>query len=167
MQHRFVLFFYYLFFSFVLLELKPFVLKGKVLGENYEKVWKFVKKCENSETILPFSCCPLVFLWIFEFCVFSVSFFVCFPFSLSGFSRYLSIHLSTYMPLLQRGMLPMRFRERTIKSTEGPKSEGKVVQNEGKPPDLACFAPSSAHVPEPCLWPIWLTFSSAKRGTQH
>ena len=25
--------FYYLFFSFVLLELKPFVLKGKVLGE--------------------------------------------------------------------------------------------------------------------------------------
>ena len=30
--------FYYLFFSFVLLELKPFVLKGKVLGENSEKV---------------------------------------------------------------------------------------------------------------------------------
>ena len=30
--------FYYLFFSFVLLELKPFVLKGKVLGENYENV---------------------------------------------------------------------------------------------------------------------------------
>ena len=34
--------FYYLFFSFVLLELKPFVLKGKVRGEkfmkNYEKV---------------------------------------------------------------------------------------------------------------------------------
>ena len=34
--------FYYLFFSFVLLELKPFVLKGKVLGENSEKS---VKKC--------------------------------------------------------------------------------------------------------------------------
>ena len=59
--------FYYLFFSFVLLELKPFVLKGKVLGE---KLWKSVKKCEkvwksvkNYETILPFSCCPLVFPW--------------------------------------------------------------------------------------------------------
>ena len=55
--------FYYHFFSFVLLELKPFVLKGKVLGE------KILKKCEkvrqsveNYETILPFSCCPLVFL---------------------------------------------------------------------------------------------------------
>ena len=32
-QHRFVQFFYYLFFSFVLIELKPFVLKGKALGE--------------------------------------------------------------------------------------------------------------------------------------
>ena len=30
--------FYYLFFSLVLIELKPFVLKGKVLGENSEKV---------------------------------------------------------------------------------------------------------------------------------
>ena len=30
--------FYYLFFSFVLIELKPFVLKGKVPGEKYEKV---------------------------------------------------------------------------------------------------------------------------------
>ena len=28
-------YFYYLFFSFVLLELKPFVLKGKVLGEKF------------------------------------------------------------------------------------------------------------------------------------
>ena len=60
--------FYYLFFSFVLLELKPFVLKGKVPGKNYEKVPKSVKKCERSvksyETVLPFSCCPLVFLWI-------------------------------------------------------------------------------------------------------
>ena len=34
----FCLFVYYLFFSFVLIELKPFVLKGKVLGE---------KICEN------------------------------------------------------------------------------------------------------------------------
>ena len=30
--------FYYLFFSFVLIELKPFVSKGKVLGKNSEKV---------------------------------------------------------------------------------------------------------------------------------
>ena len=30
--------FYYLFFSFVLLELKPFDLKGKVLGKNNEKL---------------------------------------------------------------------------------------------------------------------------------
>ena len=52
--------FYYLFFSFVLLELKPFVFKWKVLGE---KFWKSAKKCENYETILPFSCCPLVFPW--------------------------------------------------------------------------------------------------------
>ena len=53
--------FYYLFFSFVLIELKPFVLKGKVLGEkilkNSEKVRKLMK---NYETILPFSCWPLV-----------------------------------------------------------------------------------------------------------
>ena len=49
-----------IFFSFVLLELKALVLKGKALGE---KFWKSVK---NSETILPFSCCPLIFLWIGE-----------------------------------------------------------------------------------------------------
>ena len=53
----------YLFFSFVLIEPKPFVLKGKVLGANSEKVRNSVKKCENYETILPFSCCPLVFPW--------------------------------------------------------------------------------------------------------
>ena len=52
--------FYYLFFSFVLVELKPFVYKGKVLGEKFRKS---VKLCENYETILPFSCCPLFFLW--------------------------------------------------------------------------------------------------------
>ena len=57
--------FYYLFFSFVLLELKPFVCKWKVLGEKFWKVPKSVKKCENYETILPFSCCPLVFPWFF------------------------------------------------------------------------------------------------------
>ena len=54
--------FYSLFFSFVLIELKPFVLKGKSRGKNYEKGPKSVKKCEKSETIFPFSCCPLVFL---------------------------------------------------------------------------------------------------------
>ena len=31
-------YFYYFFFSFVLLELQPFVLKGKVLGEKFRKV---------------------------------------------------------------------------------------------------------------------------------
>ena len=38
---------YYLFFSFVLLELKPYVLKGKSWGKNSEKVPKSVKKCEK------------------------------------------------------------------------------------------------------------------------
>ena len=37
-------FFYYLFFPFVLIELKPFVLKGKVLGEKFEKVCKILKR---------------------------------------------------------------------------------------------------------------------------
>ena len=55
--------FYYVFFSLVLIELKPFALKGKVLGKNSQKMWKIMKKCENYETILPFSCCPLLFLW--------------------------------------------------------------------------------------------------------
>ena len=49
--------FYYLFFSFVLIKLKPFVLQGKVLGE---KFWKSVKKCEKvwndfALWLLPFS----------------------------------------------------------------------------------------------------------------
>ena len=48
--------FYYLFFSFILLELKPFVLKGKVLGE---KLWKSVKKCRKVWKILK-RFCPLV-----------------------------------------------------------------------------------------------------------
>ena len=51
----------FLLFSFVIIELKPFVLKGKVLGEKYRKKCKKNGKCENYETILPFSCCPLVF----------------------------------------------------------------------------------------------------------
>ena len=45
--------FYYLFFSFLLLELKPLGFKRKVLGE---KFWKSAKKCEKLWTILPFSC---------------------------------------------------------------------------------------------------------------
>ena len=54
--------FYYLFFSFVLLELKPFVLKGKVRGGKImKKCEKSVKIMKNYETILPFSFCPLVF----------------------------------------------------------------------------------------------------------
>ena len=52
--------FYYLFFSFVLIELKPFVLKGKVLGKNSEKVWESAKRCEKvwndfALWLLPFS----------------------------------------------------------------------------------------------------------------
>ena len=53
--------FYDHFFSFVLLELSPLFLSGKSWGNNSEKVPKSVKKYENYETILPFSCCPLVF----------------------------------------------------------------------------------------------------------
>ena len=52
--------FYYRFFSFILLELQPFVLKGKSWGKNSEKVRTIVKNMKNSETILPFSCCPFV-----------------------------------------------------------------------------------------------------------
>ena len=48
--------FYYLFLSFVLLELKPFVLKGKVPGE---KLWKSVKNCEKVWKIMK-RFCPLV-----------------------------------------------------------------------------------------------------------
>ena len=47
--------FYYLFLFFVLLELKPFVLKGKVPGENYEKVPKSVKMWKIMKRF-----CPLV-----------------------------------------------------------------------------------------------------------
>ena len=45
--------FYYVFFSFVLIELKSFVLKGKLLGENS------VKMCEKSVKIMK-RFCPLV-----------------------------------------------------------------------------------------------------------
>ena len=55
--------FYYLFFSFIILELKPLVLKGKVRGEIFmKKCQKVRKNAKNYETILPFSFCPLVFL---------------------------------------------------------------------------------------------------------
>ena len=54
--------FYYLFFSFIILELKPLVLKGKVRGGKImKKCQKVRKSAKNYETILPFSCCPLVF----------------------------------------------------------------------------------------------------------
>ena len=46
-------YFYYLLFSFVLIELRPFVLKGKVMGETFRK--KKSEKCENYEAISPFS----------------------------------------------------------------------------------------------------------------
>ena len=55
--------FYYLFFSFVLIELKPFVLKGESPGGKIlKKCEKVLKSVKTYETILPFSCCPLVFL---------------------------------------------------------------------------------------------------------
>ena len=61
-QNRFVqIFLFYLFFSFVLLELKPFVLKGLTWGKIMKKCQKVPKNVKNYETILPFSCCPLVF----------------------------------------------------------------------------------------------------------
>ena len=41
----------------------PLFWREKSRGKNYEKVWKILKKYENYETILPFSCCPLVFPW--------------------------------------------------------------------------------------------------------
>ena len=49
-------YFYYLFFSFVILELKPLVLKGKVRGE---KLRKSAKKCEKVRKIMK-RFCPLV-----------------------------------------------------------------------------------------------------------
>ena len=36
--------FYYFFFSFVLIELKPFVVKGKSWGKKCGKVWKILKR---------------------------------------------------------------------------------------------------------------------------
>ena len=49
--------FYYLFFSFIILELKPLVLKGKKSGgKNYEKVPKSAKKVRKIMKRF----CPLV-----------------------------------------------------------------------------------------------------------
>ena len=42
-----------IFFSFVLLELKPFVLRGKSWGKNSEKVRKSVKNVKNYERFRP------------------------------------------------------------------------------------------------------------------
>ena len=55
-------YFYYLFFSFVLIELKPFVLKGKVLGV---KFWKCLKKVWKSVKIMKQFCPLVVALWFF------------------------------------------------------------------------------------------------------
>ena len=50
--------FYYIFFSFVLIELKPFVLKGESPGgQILKKCEKVRKSVKNSETILPFTIC--------------------------------------------------------------------------------------------------------------
>ena len=51
--------FYYLFFFFIILELKPFGFEGESPGGKILK--KVPKIAKNYETILPFSCCPLVF----------------------------------------------------------------------------------------------------------
>ena len=42
----------------------PLFWRGKSWGKNSENVWKSVKIVQNSETILRFSCCPLIFLWL-------------------------------------------------------------------------------------------------------
>ena len=63
-QHRFVLFFLLSFLLFCSPWAKALCFEGERPGGKIrkmcEKLWKSVK---NSETILPFSCCPLVFLW--------------------------------------------------------------------------------------------------------
>ena len=78
--------FYSLLFSFPLFELNKTVVKQKGTlwgalrkspgGEiliNSEQVWKCVQKCQkvwtSAGTILPFSCCPWVFLWKRGVCV--------------------------------------------------------------------------------------------------
>ena len=64
-QHRFVQFFFLLsFLLFCSHWAKILYFEGeKVLGKKFRKS---AKKCENSETILPFSCRPWVFPWIPE-----------------------------------------------------------------------------------------------------
>ena len=70
--------FYSLLFSFIIFyylwtktAVKPLNSKKKSWRKNSEKVCKSVEKCQkvwkSAETILPFSCCPLVFLW--PYCV--------------------------------------------------------------------------------------------------
>ena len=61
-QNQFAFSFYYLFFSFVLLELKTLCFEGFSLGGKIMKKCQEVpKSVKNYETILPFSCCPLIF----------------------------------------------------------------------------------------------------------
>ena len=55
------LFLFILFFKSLNFKRSP---GGKFLKKVW-KVWKSAKKCEKSaETILPFSCCPSIFLWV-------------------------------------------------------------------------------------------------------
>ena len=64
MQHRFVQFFLLLFLLFCSPWGKALCFEGESPGgKNSEKVPKSVKRCE---TILPFSCCPLVFPWLYQ-----------------------------------------------------------------------------------------------------
>ena len=65
-QNRFALFFLLSFLLFCSPWAKTLCFEGESPGgtimKKCQKLWKSVK---NSETILPFSCCPSVFLWIF------------------------------------------------------------------------------------------------------
>ena len=65
-QNRFAPFFLLSFFLFYSPWAKALCFEGESPGG--WKLWKSAKKCENVknyETILPFSCCPLVFPWFF------------------------------------------------------------------------------------------------------
>ena len=53
--------FYYLFFSFIILERKKSFEGESPGGKILKKRQKVPKSAKNYETILPFSCCPLVF----------------------------------------------------------------------------------------------------------
>ena len=64
MQNRFALFFLLSFLLFCSPWAKTLCFEGESPGGKIlKKCQKVPKKCENYETILPFSCCPLVFPW--------------------------------------------------------------------------------------------------------